>query len=133
MIIDSIYLRRYDWHITILYEVTYGDRDEVLYHLHNIHPKRGIIERVKNLMSCDNVNFGFTATCGVCKNSLIVLGKTTSRSEFMNTLEHEIRHVVDDISEAYDIPPKGEEVGYITGEINYRLTHRTQDFICDCS
>lgn len=133
MIIDSIYLKAYDWHITVLYDVTYKDKEEVMYHLRNIHPSREIVERVRNLINPENINFGFTATCRVCKDSIMVLGRTTSKAEFMNTLEHEIRHLVDDISEAYNIPSKGEEVGYLTGEINYKLTHRTQSFICGCT
>ena len=52
--------------------------------------------------------------------------------QFLNSFEHELRHLVDDISGALDISMKGEAVAYLTGDLNSLLFEDIHPFIC-CS
>lgn len=52
--------------------------------------------------------------------------------QFLNSFEHELRHLVDDIADVLDIGIKGEDVAYLTGDLNALLFEDIHPFIC-CS
>lgn len=62
----------------------------------------------------------------------MVIGLTSSKAQFLNSFEHEMRHLVDDISKACGLDGEGESVAYLTGDLNALLFEDLHSFIC-CS
>lgn len=67
-----------------------------------------------------NVNLGyydvgFTHTDYKKKLSIVGISLTTSCEQFINTLIHELRHVVDGICNYYDTKLDSEDAAYLTG------------------
>ena len=47
----------------------------------------------------------------------MIIGKTTSKKEFINTIVHEANHLQSHIATVYNLDEKGEEVCYLIGTI----------------
>ena len=60
-------------------------------------------------------NKGITYSNVKKKKTVVVIGWTSSRSEHMNSLSHEMLHVVQHISEVFMINMYGEEACYLLG------------------
>lgn len=78
----------------------------------------------------DEYNTGFTYSNPDVGRSVVVIGKSTSPAEFVNTFAHELRHLTDDIVGAYHMELYGEGVGYLQGEIDRELADVVGMFIC---
>lgn len=77
-----------------------------------------IMERVHGLIEEDRPNQAFTYSNDRC--TCMYIGWTTSSEEFINSMIHEIRHLVDNIAEYYGLEDK-ETVGYISGDAAFLL------------
>ena len=73
---------------------------------------------------------GFTYSNKEHRQSVIVIGMHSSPWEFLNSFEHELRHLVDDIALTLGLPMAGEDVAYLTGEINQALWEDVHQFTC---
>lgn len=130
---NTIYLRPYDWILRVFFDVKPQHVYHVIPAMEDSAISSRIIKRATSLIRSGNRNYGFAATNSEIKETVIVIGECTSREEFLNTLEHEIRHLVDDIAECYNITKSGEEVGYITGTVNTLLTQNIDRYFCECN
>ena len=85
-----------------------------------------------NLVKCD-MDTGFTYSNKRLKCTVMVIGLHSSQAQFLNSFEHEMRHMVDDIAETFGLNMGGEEVAYLTGDMNSTLWKDIHKFICcDC-
>lgn len=117
MIIDSFEIQ--DWKVTILYEVTCDDTDYIIETLKDIYcPNRYIREALDNLETC-NLNIGLTYSNLKLKSSVIVVGKTSSFEQLINTIAHEYFHLICHIQKALKIEDE-EELAYLNGDLNMR-------------
>ena len=117
MIKDKFNIRR--WNVTILYECTCEDIDYIIETLMEIYcPKRLIKEALNNLETC-NLNVGLTYSNIILKSSVIVINKTSSFSELINTIAHEYYHLICHISKILDIKDE-EQLAYLNGDLNMR-------------
>lgn len=57
----------------------------------------------------------------------------SSHAEFLNSFEHELRHLVDDIAETFGLDMGGEQVAYLTGDLNSLLWKDIHEFMCCCN
>ena len=93
----------YNWDITVLYESTCEDIDDIIETLIDIHcPKRLIKEALNNLETC-NLNIGLTYSNLNLKSSVIVISKTSSFAQLINTIAHEYYHLICHISKILKI------------------------------
>lgn len=129
---NMIYLRQYDWLLHVFFDVTPKDVYDVIVALEDAAISANIIRRSVSLMKKGEYNYGFTATNSIIKETIIVIGEHTSREDFLNTMQHEIRHLVDDIAINYGLVSNGEEVGYMTGTINTLLAQNINKYFCSC-
>lgn len=132
MIIRDIYISKYDWFLRIYYAVTDYHTERIVRDLQRIRCPRPIVLRVYEKMAERNLDTGFTYSNTERRDTVMVVGLHSSPAEFMNSLQHELRHLVDDISKTMDIDHAGETVAYITGDINALITPDVQLFVCDC-
>lgn len=117
MIGQSFYIDKYDWQVVVLYEVSYNNKDYVIDTLKQICEDDKLIEKAKYNLNLRSYNTGFTYSDLDKQQSLIVIGKTTSTREMVNTIVHEANHLKSHIATAYNIDEKGEEVCYLIGGI----------------
>lgn len=96
MIIDTFY--KYGWKIKIFYECTCDDTDYIINALMDINcPSKYIKEAIDNLDSC-NLNIGLTYSNLNLRSSVIVISKTSSFAQLINTVSHEYYHLICHIS-----------------------------------
>ena len=117
MIKQSFYIDKYDWQVTVLYEVDDSDTDSVISILKLFDANTNIIR-----VACDNIinnkyNNGFTYSDLNKHKTLIVVGKATSKGELINTIVHEANHLQSHIATKFNLDEKCEEVCYLIGGI----------------
>ena len=117
MIIDSFSIL--NWNVIILYECTCNDIDFIIETLKEIKcPNKFIKEALNNLESC-NLNIGLTYSNITLESSVIVINKTSSFSQLINTISHEYYHLICHMSKALGIEDE-EELAYLNGDLNMR-------------
>ena len=117
MIIDKFYI--YDWKITILYETTCDDIDFIIETLKDIRcPKYYINRALDNLEEC-KLNSGLTYSNMRLKSSVIIINKTSSFSQLINTISHEYYHLICHISSSLNIKDE-EKLANLNGNLNMR-------------
>lgn len=67
-------------------------------------------------------NTGFTHTDFNKKRSIVGIARTTSRSEFWNTIVHELKHVQSNICKYYHVDEDSEDAAYLIGYLMKRVT-----------
>ena len=82
-----------NWEVTILYNCTCDDIDYIIETLQDIKcPQKYIDEALDNLETC-NLNIGLTYSNLKLKSSVIIINKTSSFSQMINTIAHEYFHL----------------------------------------
>lgn len=115
MIKDVFYIK--SWKVTILYECTCDDIDYIIETLKQVNcPKIYIKEALTNLETC-SLNTGLTYSNIKLKSSIIVINKTSSFAQLINTASHEFYHLICHISKALKIKDQ-EELAYLNGKLN---------------
>ena len=124
MIIDEFYI--YNWKVTILYECSCEDIDFIIETLKDINcPNKYIKEAFNNLKSC-NLNTGLTYSNTKQKSSVIVINKTSSFAQLINTISHEYYHFICHISNSLNIQDE-EELASLNGNLNMRSYEVIED------
>ena len=117
MIIDKFII--YDWEVTVLYECTCDDINIIIKTLQDINcPNKYIREALHNLQTC-NLNIGLTYSNTQLQSSVIVVNKTSSFSQLINTIAHEYYHLICHVSKVLEIEDE-EELAYLNGDLNMR-------------
>lgn len=108
-----------DWKVIILYEVTCDDTNYIIQTLRDINcPNKYIKEAIKNLDSC-NLNIGLTYSNLDLQSSVIVIGKTSSFDQIINTISHEYFHLLCHLKRGLNIKDE-EELATLNGDLNRR-------------
>lgn len=101
MIRQDIDLNGY-WHIIVIYNAFLGQEDS-----------------------------GFTHTNYNKKLTIVGIGESTSKEEFINTIAHEAKHVQSHICKYYKVDEDSEEAAYLMGYIIMKMYNKFKDYICD--
>ena len=112
---QDIYLERYDWTVHVMYDVHSKDSMKVRRYLRDLGCSGITIEDACNLVLEGEPNKGITYSNVDVRKSVVVIGRATSKAEYMNSLSHEMLHVVQHISEVFMINMYGEEACYLLG------------------
>lgn len=117
MIKDKFHI--YSWKVTVLYECTCDDIDFIIETLKDIRcPKKFIKEALENLETC-KLNIGLTYSNLNLESSVIVINKTSSFAQLINTIAHEYYHLISHISKILKIKDE-EELANLNGNLNMR-------------
>jgi hypothetical protein len=109
----------YNWNITILYDTTCDDIDYIIETLKGIHCPNYYIERaLDNLEEC-SLDSGLTYSNSSLKSSVIIINKTSSIYQLINTISHEYYHLICHISKVLNIEDE-EELATLNGNLNMR-------------
>ena len=131
MIRQDFYIKEYGWHVRVYYAVTTYWAGRILSDMERIGC--GGIELAKawrNLRSGD-LNTGITYSNFQWGETVMVISLTSSPEEFLNSWEHEMKHLARHIEQAYGIDPFGEDAAYLEGEIAQRMFPVAKRFICE--
>lgn len=133
MVERKIYIQRYDWMLNAYYAVTEYHTDHILADLQRIKCPPKVQQRVEENLRRKTMDSGFTYSNKRRRETVMVIGLHSSPPEFLNSFEHELRHLIDDICSATGIRHEGEEVAYLTGDINALMAKDVAMFLCVCS
>lgn len=131
MIVQDIYLPKYDWQIRVYYATTEYFISNVLIDLIDIDCPEDIYFKFKALMESKEPNVGFTYTNDILKCSILFIGITTSADEFQSTYDHEKGHLAMHICLAENINPFSEEYQYLCGKVGKEMFKEAQPFLCE--
>lgn len=108
---------KYNWNIIIYYTVNDTDKIEILDMLKAFKCDVNTLESIKSNLDKAVLDTGFAYSSYSKLCSIIVIHKSSSIGEFINTLEHEKKHLETHICEALDINPYSEEAAHMSGNL----------------
>ncbi len=124
MIVDKFTI--YNWNITVLYETTCDDIDFIIETLKDIKcPNKYIREALNNLEEC-KLDSGLTYSNLNLRSSVIIINKTSSFAQLINTISHEYYHLICHISKSLNINDE-EELANLNGNLNMRSYKIVED------
>ena len=120
MIHFNIIFEKYDWIVEVYIILENANNKRILNSLDCMKcPEKIKTQAEENLYS--GVNSGFTYTNPKIRKSLMVVNRSSSMYEFINTYNHEKNHVEMHICEELGIDPYSEEAAYLSGELASQL------------
>lgn len=130
MICQRIFLKKYNWKLVVLYNAKETDSDNIKNILSEICNDEYTINKSVRYIAKGEYNTGFIYSNYISKASLIVIGKATSKQQFINTIAHEANHLQSHIATVYNLDEKGEEVCYLIGNIIEKMFKAFNKIIC---
>lgn len=109
-------LRIGKWRIDFLFAEEFYDEEEVLTLMYDNEATYDKMLDARNLMQKDKPNTGFTYSDPYFHYALVVVGPTTSGSEFIDTLTHELLHLATEIAISQGDTAGSETAAYIAGD-----------------
>lgn len=131
MIRQRFLLDKYDWEVMVFYAVDCYYANEIIAAMKRIGCSREKLRiAYENIASC-KLDTGVTYSNYTRRKSVMVIGMTSSAKEFMNSFDHERKHLEVHIAKAEGIDPWGEEICYLSGEIGERMFPVAKRFLCE--
>ena len=131
MVRQIIYILDYDWVCKVYYDARPDDAQEILDKMESIGcDKYDLLDAEYNLTS-GLKNNGVTYSNFRERNSVMVIGQTSSAAEFQDTFDHEKNHLAKHITQASGIDPLGEEASYLSGAIGHQMFVVARFFLCE--
>lgn len=131
MIVQEIYLKDWDWSVTVYYAVTTYYTDEILDELEFSECSLSELIKAEDMLRHLDFNVGLTYSNYKKRHSVVVIGLTTCPEEFQNTFDHEKGHLAMHVCKYLDIDPFSEEYQYVTGEIGLQMFKVAKKFLCE--
>lgn len=132
MIVQDIYIKRARWHVRVYHAVDAMYADEIIDELIDIGCREEKLANAKKNLWKGAVNSGLTYSNLEKRETIMVIGLTSSGAEYWNSLEHEMRHLLQHIEDALSLDHYGEEISYISGEFIRDVYEGAKDLLCEC-
>lgn len=132
---QTFYIRRYGWKVTVWYLDLADDDayDMIMQSLYDVGCSANKMMDVETLLCTGYLNCGVTYSNTRSKESVMVIGRTSSAEECANTLIHERKHLEYHICQAFGINPYSEAAAYLAGDIGAAMYKHAQVLLCkDC-
>lgn len=108
------------------------DTEELLDRLYDFGATASQMRGAMRLMDSSEMNTGFTFSNPNERLAIVAIGPTTSNSEFLNTLVHEVHHLAVAIAESLGVDLRDEGPAYLSGDLAYELASVICDLGCSC-
>ncbi len=132
MIRQIFRLDKYDWRVKVYYAVSCYYTEEIITELRNIGCRGlDLAKAVRNLSACD-LDTGLTYSNHATRQTVMVIGMTSSPEEFQDSFDHEKGHLRRHIEKAFGIDPFSEEDAYLSGDIGKKMFPVARRFLCEC-
>lgn len=132
MIRQKIKIEKYDWEIYAYYAISTYYIDEILEHLWEIGVDGENAKRAYENLSENKLDTGLCYSNFAKRKSIIVIAKTSSAEEFLNSLTHEASHACVHIASASYVDLKSEEYAYMVGDLCMAMFPKIKHLLCDC-
>lgn len=132
MIVSDYHIKRYGWRFRVYYAVTTYWAREIMEDLASIGCHGRQLMRAKSSLLSGDLNTGITYSNLDKRESVMVISLTSSPEEFLNSWEHEKKHLARHIERAFGIDPYGEEAAYLEGTIAQKMFPVARKFLCEC-
>ena len=119
------------WTVDFLFAVSKYDREGVLACLYDTGADEFILKKAEKLMIESPMNSGLTYSNPKTRRAVVLVGPTTKGDEFLDTISHEIRHLVDFIMSASGERLDGEPPAYLSGDTIRELAEVICTLGCD--
>lgn len=129
MIHQEITIPRYDWHVYAYYAVDCYYIDEIVSRLRELGCDDNFLRIAERNMACGNLDHGLTYSNIKASESVMVVGLASSAEQFLNSLAHELFHLVNHICEARGIDIGSEEAAYLMGDTAQQCYSYTRQLI----
>lgn len=131
MIVSDYHIKRYGWRFRVYYAVTTYWAREIMEDLASIGCHGRQLMRAKSSLLSGDLNTGITYSNLDKRESVMVISLTSSPEEFLNSWEHEKKHLARHIERTFGIDPYGEEAAYLEGTIAQKMFPVARKFICE--
>ena len=115
MIARKVHIRH--WTIQFLFSFDKHDMERILDALVWADAPESIIQEVSENVRAGRLNEGFTYSEPSLRRTVFASGETTTGPEMLNTIVHEIIHIVQHIAIEDGIDPYSEDFAYAGGDI----------------
>ena len=120
MIHYEVYFDKYHWSVEVFIVLSQPDIKSILSSVEKIGGTRKVLDSVYvNLQ--EDFNSGFTYSNPKYRKSVMVVNRSSSMEQFINTYNHEKNHVEMHICEELGIDPYSEEAAYLSGNMAQQL------------
>lgn len=120
MIHYEVYFDKYRWSVEVFIILSRPDIAEIMTAVKRAGGSKKVIESAyANLQ--EDFNSGFTYSSSKYRKSIMVVNRSSSMEEFINTYNHEKNHVEMHICEELGIDPYSEEAAYLSGNMAQQL------------
>lgn len=131
MIRQRFFLDKYDWEVVVFYDVDCYHITQIMVELQRIGCSRSNLRiAYENIDAC-KLDTGVTYSNYRTRQTVMIIGLTSSAKEFMNSFDHERKHLEAHIAKALHIDPWSEEICYLSGEIGERMFPVARKYLCD--
>lgn len=131
MIRQRLYIDKYDWNVYCYYAVDAYYVDEIAERLIEVGCNGTLLERAVRNMSSGTLNNGLTYSNLQTRESVMVIALTSNASQFLNSLVHELRHLINNICEVWGIEQDSEESCYLAGDVAQMMFGKVRRLMCD--
>lgn len=115
MIRHDTYIRKYDWEVTLFYNAKPHDASYIMRVLWQRGLDAADYYNAQKLLHSGRPDEGLTYNNPRTRSSVVVIGHVSDIWELIDTIEHEGRHLIQGICNAYGINPSSEEAAYMEG------------------
>ena len=128
----KFYIDKYDWDVEVYYYITKYDVKNICNKLRKLDCEYNSFIDIYDNITENKLNTGLTYSSYKHKSSIIIVSKTSTPSEFINSLTHELYHLVTHIVDYYNIDFISEEAAYLQGSTAQIIYNHSKDFFCSC-
>lgn len=132
MIRQQFDISKYDWKVEVYYAVDCYYTDEIMGRLYDIGCRGDDLRTAYENLSAGKPDTGLTYSNYSTRQTVMVIGITSSATQFQNSYDHERKHLEAHIAAALGIDPWGEEICYLSGEIGQLMFEKARLMLCDC-
>lgn len=128
MVKQGFHIGSRDWWVMAYYDV----REQNLNEVREVLLAGGCpMENVE--AACNNLaglNAGYTFTNYDERLSVMLMGRATSAEQMFDSIVHELKHLVEHVSDYYGLDPKEELSAYLQGEVGRKMFPAASMVIC---
>lgn len=131
MIRQNFTLDRYGWEVTVYYAVDCYYVSDIIMEMRRIGCSLEKLRVARDNIAACRLDTGVTYSNYRRRKTVMVIGLTSSAKEFMNSFDHERKHLEAHMAKALRIDPWGEEICYLSGSIGGKMFPVAKKFLCD--
>ena len=128
----ELYSPRGRWKVNVFLDIDPRSTDSIMESLFysgidGLHAKQA-----HDNLTRGEINSGLCYSNNENRESVVVIGKTSSASETFNSIMHEFAHLAAHIAKADGLDNTGEHIAYTIGELAHEMWQYIKPYLCDC-